>query len=354
MASRVENISQEVQIKPILNHDEFDSDPLSDPHIIQLADSNDNIGIYMKEIGKYPRLTHEEEIELGKRMEKGKIAHKHLHESGNSHNNTDLERDIEDGRKAFRHLISCNTRLVVSVARECLKNNFNEFDFLEAIQNGNLGLIHATEKYNYKKGFKFSTYATWWIRQSILREFAHNGRLIRIPVHQWDLNGSLMSAENKFIQKNSRKPTEEELSEVSGVSPEKIQYLRKIYINPISLDEVLPGSEDGATLGEMIPSGENTEDIIENINIEELRKVLDEVLADIPAKYERVIRHRFGFKTAKPLTLQDTGERFDVTRERIRQIEKEVLLRLRSPHLKHKFTPFLDTGHNGHKPTDRT
>ena len=352
MAIRIENIRPEIQFKPNADQEKSDTDPFLDPHIIELMNSDNQVGLYLTEIGKIPLLTQEQEIEIGKSITKGELAGKMLSKTENPHNRPDLERDILEGWNAYNRLIESNTRLVVSRVKKIFKNYFNASDFLDSIEVGNIGLMRAAKKWDRKR--KFSTYATWWIDQHIKRAYAENANFVRIPNHQWDLNGRLMREEARFIHQFNRKPTVDELSSFSGIDLKDIRYLQKIIINPTSLDIELPGSEDGSTLGEMSPSDDNVEDIIEDINKEELRKLLDEVLAVIPAKNERIMLQRLGFYTAKALTLQEIGNRNGLTRERIRQIEEEVLNLLRSPNIKNLFSAFLDTEHNGHKPTDRT
>ena len=265
------------------------------------ASMDDPVKMYLKDIGSIPLLTFEEEVELSKRMLEGdEIAKKALSES--------------------------NLRLVVSIAKRYLGRGMQ---FLDLIQEGNLGLMKAVEKFDYTKGFKFSTYATWWIRQSITRSIADQARTIRIPVHMVETINRQAKAIRSLLQDLGREPTIYEIAERLNVSVEKVLEIKKISLDPISLETPI-GTEDDTHLGDFIED-DTAKDPSVAITSETLRDEFNRVLGTLTPREEKVIRLRYGLDDGKPKTLEEVGRAFNVTRERIRQIESKALRKLRHP-----------------------
>lgn len=278
----------------------------------------DNIGVddpvrmYLKEIGKVPLLTLEEEIELAKRMDEGD----------------------EEARK---QLSEANLRLVVSIAKRYVGRGMH---FLDLIQEGNLGLIKAVEKFDYKKGYKFSTYATWWIRQAITRSIADQARTIRIPVHMVETINRLIRAQRQLIQDLGREPTQEELSEYMKIPVEKVRAVQKIAMEPVSLETPI-GEEDDSHLGDFIPD-DNMPIPMDAAAYTLLREQILEVLGSLTDREQKVLRLRFGLDDGRSRTLEEVGKEFNVTRERIRQIEAKALRKLRHPSRSRKLKDYLE------------
>lgn len=278
----------------------------------------DNVGIddpvrmYLKEIGKVPLLTLEEEIELAKRMDEGD----------------------EEARKK---LSEANLRLVVSIAKRYVGRGMH---FLDLIQEGNLGLIKAVEKFDYKKGYKFSTYATWWIRQAITRSIADQARTIRIPVHMVETINRLIRAQRQLIQDLGREPTQEELSEYMKIPVEKVRAVQKIAMEPVSLETPI-GEEDDSHLGDFIPD-DNMPIPMDAAAYTLLREQILEVLGSLTDREQKVLRLRFGLDDGRSRTLEEVGKEFNVTRERIRQIEAKALRKLRHPSRSRKLKDYLE------------
>ena len=264
----------------------------------------DPVRMYLKEIGKVPLLTAEEEIELSKQMEEGGEA----------------------GKMAQQRLAEANLRLVVSIAKRYVGRGML---FLDLIQEGNLGLIKAVEKYDYHKGFKFSTYATWWIRQAITRAIADQARTIRIPVHMVETINKLIRVSRQLLQELGREPTPDEIAEKMNMSPERVREILKISQEPVSLETPI-GEEDDSHLGDFIPD-EDAPAPEDAAGYMLLREQLSEVLATLSPREAKVLRLRFGLEGERPHTLEEVGDIFEVTRERIRQIEAKALRKLRHP-----------------------
>jgi len=272
---------------------------------------DDPVRMYLKEIGRVPLLTAEEEVELAKRMEMG-----------------DLE--------AKQRLIESNLRLVVSIAKKYVGRGM---DFLDLIQEGNMGLIKAVEKFDYRKGFKLSTYATWWIRQAITRAIADQARTIRVPVHMVETINKMVRTSRELVQELGREPTAEEIAEKMGITPEKVREIQKIAQEPVSLETPI-GEEEDSHLGDFI------EDIDalapdEAASYLLLQEQIDEVLSTLNEREQRVLRLRFGLDDGRPRTLEEVGREFGVTRERIRQIEAKALRKLRNPQRSKKLKDYL-------------
>ncbi|WP_294577772.1 RNA polymerase sigma factor RpoD [uncultured Thomasclavelia sp.] len=274
---------------------------------------NDPVKMYLKEIGRVELLTHDEEIELAKRILKG-------------------------DEEAKKQLAAANLRLVVSIAKRYVGRGML---FLDLIQEGNMGLIKAVEKFDYTKGFKFSTYATWWIRQAITRAIADQARTIRIPVHMVETINKLTRIQRQLIQELGREPTAEEIAErVDGMSPEKVREIQKISLEPVSLETPI-GEEDDSHLGDFIEDegAMSPDDYAAN---ELLKDELNEVLLELTDREEKVLRLRFGLDDGRTRTLEEVGKEFSVTRERIRQIEAKALRKLKHPSRSKRLKDFLD------------
>ncbi|BCY17303.1 RNA polymerase sigma factor SigA [Leptolinea sp. HRD-7] len=303
-----------------------DFDPYTD---LAPLSSEDTIGLYLKEMSRVPLLNVQEEMELARRIESGIEAAKRLKsfpEKGTPEQREELERTAEDGLRAREHLIKANTRLVVSIAKRYLSRGV---PFLDLIQEGNLGLMKAVEKYEYQRGFRFSTYATWWIRQTITRSIADQGRTIRVPVHMVDRIRQLYKLTHEMEQKLGRVPTNEELGEEIGVSPNKVDWMLQVSWLPLSLESPI-NDEDDSELG-MFVEDEITPTPMQSAYTNLLREKIEEVLATLPPREARILRLRFGLDNGRTYTLEEVGKKFGLTRERIRQIEGKALSRLRHP-----------------------
>ncbi len=293
------------------------------------VESSDIVGLYLQEMSLVPLLTPEEEYALAVRVEQGRAARAELLR-GNVRKGTaryrHLEALIQDGIQARDHLIKANTRLVVSVAKRYIGCGI---PFLDLIQEGNLGLMRAVEKYDVHRGFRFSTYATWWIRQAITRAIADQGRTIRLPVHMVDRVRQIYRAMQDLEQSLGRPPSVEELAQELGLDVRKVQWSMKVAMLPLSLESPI-GDEEDTELGTFIEDEVSPSPMQIAYN-SMLREKIEEVLATLPPREARVLRLRFGLETGTPYTLEEVGEKFGLTRERIRQIEGKALQRLRHP-----------------------
>jgi len=312
------------------------SDPDEDD--LKNISSDDTVGLYLKEVSRVPLLTAEEEIILSQSMERGRMARKELAAANiNKKRRKELLHLIEKGWGARDHLIEANSRLVISVAKKYMHRGV---PFLDLIQEGNIGLMRATKKFDYRRGFKFSTYATWWIRQAISRSVADHGRTIRVPVHMGDQISKYMRTLNQLKQSLHREPTNKEVSELLGVPVDKIQYLKKVARRPISFET--PIGHDGDTvLGDFL-NDDDTPAPEETATANLLREHLDEVIAVLPPREARVIQLRYGLREGRPLTLEELGQKLGVTRERVRQIGAQALRRLQRPSIQRKLRDYLD------------
>ena len=275
----------------------------------------DPVRMYLKEIGKVPLLTAEDEIELSKQMEMGG----------------------EIGKKAQQRLAEANLRLVVSIAKRYVGRGML---FLDLIQEGNLGLIKAVEKYDYRKGFKFSTYATWWIRQAITRAIADQARTIRIPVHMVETINKLIRVSRQLLQELGREPTPEEIAKEMNMSVERVREILKISQEPVSLETPI-GEEEDSHLGDFIQD-DNVPVPADAAAFTLLKEQLVEVLGTLTEREQKVLRLRFGLDDGRARTLEEVGKEFNVTRERIRQIEAKALRKLRHPSRSRKLKDYLD------------
>jgi len=291
------------------NDEEFDLNDLSVPPGVKI---NDPVRMYLKEIGRVDLLSADEEIELAKRIEQG-------------------------DEEAKRRLAEANLRLVVSIAKRYVGRGMQ---FLDLIQEGNMGLIKAVEKFDYKKGYKFSTYATWWIRQAITRAIADQARTIRIPVHMVETINKLIRVQRSLLQDLGREPTPEEIAEEMDISPDKVREIIKIAQEPVSLETPI-GEEDDSHLGDFIEDQDATSPS-DHAAYELLKEQLEDVLDTLTDREENVLRLRFGLDDGRTRTLEEVGKVFGVTRERIRQIEAKALRKLRHPSRSKRLKDFLE------------
>ncbi len=291
---------------------ELDKIDLSVPEGVSIEDP---VRMYLKEIGKVSLLTAEEETELAKRMEEGG----------------------EDGERAKKRLAEANLRLVVSIAKRYVGRGML---FLDLIQEGNLGLIKAVEKFDYRKGYKFSTYATWWIRQAITRAIADQARTIRIPVHMVETINKLVRVSRQLLQELGREPTPEEIAEQMDMPVERVREILKISQEPVSLETPI-GEEEDSHLGDFIQD-DNVPVPAEAAAFTLLKEQLTEVLGTLTEREQKVLRLRFGLDDGRARTLEEVGKEFNVTRERIRQIEAKALRKLRHPSRSRKLKDYLD------------
>jgi RNA polymerase primary sigma factor len=302
------------------------------------AISVDNaVSLYFKEMGREPLLTRDEEIMLAKRMERGKLAKKKLDQNGHSpEEREELEHLITDGTEARSHLIRANTRLVVSIAKRYRGRGLS---FLDLIQAGNIGLIKAADKFDYERGTKFGTYATWWIRQSVARTLKQQGRNIRIPVHTNDRIRKLYQVAARLEQDLGHRPTPEEIAEEVDLEPERVRWLLGVSQRPLSLEK--PIDEDGESeFGDFLED-EDTPSPAQRTEMHLLHEDLQDALSTLTPREVRVLRMRFGLGGADTYTLREVGEKLGVTRERIRQIEGKALKKLRHPRYRRKLRPYL-------------
>jgi len=302
--------------------------------------SDDTIGLYLKEMSRVPLLSSDEELDLAKRIELGRFAKKGLERlNGRSSalRRQELEQQIADGELAREHLIKANTRLVVSIAKRYIGRGV---PFLDLIQEGNLGLMKAVEKYEYRRGFRFSTYATWWIRQTITRAIADQGRTIRVPVHMVDRIRQLYRLTHEMEQRLGRAPNNEELADAMGVTPGKIDWMMRVSWLPLSLESPINDDEEDSELG-MFVEDQLTPSPIQSAYTKMLREKIEAVLETLPPREARILRLRFGLENGHTYTLEEVGQKFGLTRERIRQIESKALRRLRHPRRSRQLKEYL-------------
>jgi RNA polymerase primary sigma factor len=289
---------------------------------------DDPVRMYLREIGRVPLLTAEEEVRLARLMERGKA------EAAKPNPN---RRIIEEGEEAQRRLTEANLRLVVSVAKKYIGRGMS---LLDLIQEGNIGLIRAVEKFDYTKGYKFSTYATWWIRQAITRAIADQARTIRIPVHMVETINRLIRISRRLLQDLGREPTSEEIAEQMDISPEKVREIIKVSQEPVSLETPI-GEEEDSHLGDFIEDHTALAPA-DAASHQLLKEQVEDVLASLTERERKVLQLRFGLDDGRSRTLEEVGKEFHVTRERIRQIEAKALRKLRHPSRSRKLKDYLD------------
>jgi RNA polymerase primary sigma factor len=318
-----------------------DDDDTDEPaaQVTQAGATADPVKDYLKQIGRVPLLNAEQEVELAKRIEAGLFAEQKLN-SGEKlapELRRELEIIAEDGRRAKNHLLEANLRLVVSISKRYTGHGLL---FLDLIQEGNLGLIRAVEKFDYTKGYKFSTYATWWIRQAITRALADQARTIRIPVHMVEIINGLGRVQRRMLQDLGREPTPEELAKELDMSPEKVIEVQKYGRDPISLHTPL-GKDGDSEFGDLI---EDSEAIVpaDAVSFTLLQEQLHSVLDTLSEREAGVVSMRFGLTDGQPKTLDEIGKVYGVTRERIRQIESKTMSKLRHPSRSQVLRDFLD------------
>jgi RNA polymerase primary sigma factor len=316
--------------------DEAESNPALDDYLANI-DTDDTIGLYLKEVSRVPLLTATEEVALAQRIERGRTAREELAKGKvTPRRRTELRRFIEDGWSAREHLITANSRLVISVAKKYMGRGV---PFLDLIQEGNIGLIRATKKFDYRRGHKFSTYATWWIRQAVTRAIADQGRTIRVPVHMGDQINKLLRVQHQLTQRLGREPSVEELAEALDVPPKKVENMIQVARRPLSLETPTDDEED-SVLGDFIEDDEAPPpDDTATYNL--LKEHLGEVLNGLPPREVRILQLRYGLLDGQAYTLEEVGRKMGVTRERVRQIEAQALSRLRHPTIRRKLRDYL-------------
>jgi RNA polymerase primary sigma factor len=310
--------------------------PVDDNYLANI-DTDDTIGLYLKEVGRVPLLTAIEEVQLAKRIERGRIAREELAKGNvNYRRRTELQILIEDGWNAREHLITANSRLVISVAKKYMGRGV---PFLDLIQEGNIGLIRAAKKFDYRRGHKFSTYATWWIRQAVTRAIADQGRTIRVPVHMGDQINKLLRVQHQLTQRLGRDPTVDELAVALEVTPQKVENMIQVARRPLSLETPTDDEED-SVLGDFIQDEEvPAPDETATYNL--LKEHLDVVLSGLPPREVRILQLRYGLLDGQAYTLEEVGRKMGVTRERVRQIEAQALSRLRHPAIRRRLREYL-------------
>lgn len=316
-----------------------DEEMLADlPDLADIA-LDDPVRMYLQEIGQVPLLTAEQEVTLAKHMEAGDIARRRLEREEYAcwQDRTDLERQYALGCDARQHLIQANLRLVVSIAKKYTSYGLTMMDL---VQEGNIGLMRAVEKFDYTKGHKFSTYATWWIRQAITRAIADQSRTIRLPVHMGEAISQVKRTSHKLQQSMQREPTPEEIADAMGISANKVRRTLEASMHPLSL-EMPVGQEGEGRMGDFIED-DRISTPAEAAAASMLREQIEEVLQKLPERERKIIQLRYGLKDGRYRTLEEVGVEFGITRERIRQIEAVALRKLRHPYLGKKLRGYLD------------
>ena len=319
---------------------EVSKEELEDLSVPEGINIDDHVKMYLKEIGKVNLLTPEEELSLAKRMADGETAKEQLEEIGeeiDEDTKKQIDLLIADGEKAKKSLAEANLRLVVSIAKRYVGRGML---FLDLIQEGNLGLIKAVDKFDYTKGFKFSTYATWWIRQAITRAIADQARTIRIPVHMVETINKVKKANSQLLHQNGREATPDEIAEFLEMPVDKVREILRVAQEPVSLETPI-GEEEDSHLGDFIPDDDALAPA-DAASMSLLKEQLADVLKTLTPREAKVLSLRFGLDDGNPKTLEEVGKVFNVTRERIRQIEAKALRKLRHPSRSKKLKDFLD------------
>ena len=323
---------------------EIEEEELVDPNtLVDSFNIDDPVRMYLKEIGRVPLLSADEEVALATAMSAGRAAQERIDQAGETEEHisdeemAQLKADIKEGNKAKQKLAEANLRLVVSIAKRYVGRGML---FLDLIQEGNLGLIKAVEKFDYTKGYKFSTYATWWIRQAITRAIADQARTIRIPVHMVETINKVIRVSRQLLQQLGHDPSPEEISAEMGMPVDKVREILKIAQEPVSLETPI-GEEEDSHLGDFIPD-EGASEPSEAASFTLLKEQLVDVLSTLTPREEKVLKLRFGIEDGRTRTLEEVGKEFNVTRERIRQIEAKALRKLRHPSRSKKLKDFLN------------
>ncbi len=324
--------------------EEIGEEEIVDPNtMLDAFGTDDPVRMYLKEIGKVNLLTSEEEVELAQAMGAGNVAQSQLEEMAQAGEEIpdevrqELDKIIQKGEVAKKRLAEANLRLVVSIAKRYVGRGMQ---FLDLIQEGNLGLIKAVEKFDHEKGFKFSTYATWWIRQAITRAIADQARTIRIPVHMVETINKVIRVSRQLLQELGHDPSPEEIAKEMGMPGDKVREILKIAQEPVSLETPI-GEEEDSHLVDFIPD-EDASEPAEAASFTLLKEQLVEVLGTLTPREEKVLKLRFGLEDGRTRTLEEVGKEFNVTRERIRQIEAKALRKLRHPSRSKKLKDFLN------------
>jgi len=333
--------SEDEAADQLIDDEEEEEDEFNDrtnDGLLEAIEADDTVGLYLKEIGRVPLLTAPQEVDLAQRMERGREARERLQAEADL---TPEEQEclhllVEDGLAAREHLINANSRLVISVAKKYIGRGV---PFLDLIQEGNIGLIRAARKFDWRRGHKFSTYATWWIRQAVTRAIADQGRTIRVPVHMGDQINRLLRASHQLTQELGRDPTVAELAEALNVTVRKAEQMIQVARRPISL-ETPTDDEEESVLGDFIPD-EDSPAPVETVTNKMLRAQLEEILSTLPLREVRILQLRYGLLDGETYTLEEVGRKLGVTRERVRQIEAQALSRLRLPAHVRKLRDFL-------------
>jgi RNA polymerase primary sigma factor len=316
--------------------DTFDDDESEDEQDMSEIASSDTVGLYLKEMARVPLLSNEEEVDLARRLESGREAEKRLCKKPHHPRASEWQILVDDGVLARDHIIKANTRLVVSIAKKYMTRGV---PFLDLIQEGNLGLMKAVEKFDYRRGFRFSTYATWWIRQTITRAIADQGRTIRVPVHMSDRIRRLYRVARELEQTHGRKPSVEEIAVVMECDPRKVQWMLKVSWQPLSLEHPV-GEDEDSELGNFIEN-DTMPTPSESAHGHLLKEKIEELLGTLTPREARILRLRFGLQNGRSYTLEEVGKKFGLTRERIRQIEGRALRRLRHPRRSRQLRDYL-------------
>lgn len=343
----------EYDVEWIVTENAQDQDPIESREILlasrfvedfrkkkaEVGDAEDTLSQYMREVGNLPLLTQDEEVELSKRIERGQEARAFLATSPTSaKRQNELQSMVEEGWAAQETLITRNSRLVISVAKKYLGKGV---PFSDLIQDGNVGLIRATKKFDYRKGYKFSTYATWWIRQAITRGIAEHSRTIRLPVHLNDQINKLRRINHRLTQELGRLPTTEELAEEVEWPQERIEYMLEVSQIPLSLEAPMNDEED-FTLGDYL-ADDQIESPVDQVSTSMMKSEIREVLDSLPSREAHILELRFGLADGKSYSLQEVGNLVGITRERVRQIESQAMKRLRKPDIRGKLHAYLDS-----------
>ena len=337
------DISDDIE-PPMEEIAEIEEEELVDPNtLVDSFNIDDPVRMYLKEIGRVPLLSADEEVALATAMSAGRAAQERIDQAGETEEPisdeemAQLKADIKEGNKAKQKLAEANLRLVVSIAKRYVGRGML---FLDLIQEGNLGLIKAVEKFDYTKGYKFSTYATWWIRQAITRAIADQARTIRIPVHMVETINKVIRVSRQLLQQLGHDPSPEEISAEMGMPVDKVREILKIAQEPVSLETPI-GEEEDSHLGDFIPD-EGASEPSEAASFTLLKEQLVDVLSTLTPREEKVLKLRFGIEDGRTRTLEEVGKEFNVTRERIRQIEAKALRKLRHPSRSKKLKDFLN------------
>jgi RNA polymerase primary sigma factor len=333
--------SEDEAADQVVDDDEDEEDEFNEranESLIEAIEADDTVGLYLKEIGRVALLTAPQEVDLAQRMERGREAREQLQSAPNltPEERERLEMLVEDGMAAREHLINANSRLVISVAKKYIGRGV---PFLDLIQEGNIGLIRAAKKFDWRRGHKFSTYATWWIRQAVTRAIADQGRTIRVPVHMGDQINRLLRASHQLTQELGRDPSVAELAEALNVTVRKAEQMIQVARRPISL-ETPTDDEEESVLGDFIPDDDSPAPA-EIVTNQMLREQLADILDTLPPREVRILQLRYGLLDGETYTLEEVGRKLGVTRERVRQIEAQALSRLRLPAHARKLRDFL-------------